>query len=435
MKKYTKFISKQNAYLRKRIARTRAKAGFVGILYLIATILLAGMAALLPVIVPTVGDNTVNLGALEFWKVFQAPDTTSVSGILTLAIAALYGLMLLGIVINVFRAFAQLNWLFKKKVSKTYGFNRNVYAMQELGYRFAGNFASILSFNFLIWVVASDATLAPVTLVAGLESLYNIYLILAVALVFHFFLGLTGGKISLFYEEGVGVVEQKRIVGRFAPFVRNLLQIVAVGAIMYFFIEVNSVHSFIQMCLPIANEAGEAEIEVLKMVQDGKIMDLIPYVLEVLTIIWIFVLVKHATSITEYRPEGTDAYGMKNYGLFSFFTVLTMGGCLALNVLNAGAFDINDPWTLNVVIIVAVALVMVIVEIAMHNAPALPDAKIEKAARKENEQMVSNIVERTVDAANEESDEMDLDYYIAQHHAARTSYGYLSPENTSCRYY
>lgn len=423
MKKYKTLKSKQYTYIKKRIAKTRAKATFVGFMYLIATIVLAALACF-PMVVPTVGNDTVvGLGVLElleFWKVFTALDLKSTSGVLSIAVAVIYGLMLLGILINVIKAISKLGWLFKKKASRTYGFNRNVYAMQDLGKIFSGTFAAIVIFNLLIWLVSESVTLAPFFLmsinVMGIE-ISNILVVLAVGILFHLWLGFVGGKVSLFLiEEGVGIVEEKRQCGRFAPLFRNLLQIAATFAMVYFFITYvgNGVYEYI---VNVVNVLTQASINDMISYVLGDIAALATLALEVLIAIWLIVLVYHTVNTTEYNLDGAAGYGMKNYTVFSFFTFLFAAGIVAVDIILAGNAFVADTFLntyLNILIVAGIALVMFIIQLIMNKAPALPG--------EEEEEIESEEVAETEVATEELSDDVDIEWYLENHHVAPASY-------------
>ncbi len=408
MKKYKTQKSKQYTYIKKRIAKTRSKAGFVGFLYLIATIVLAALACF-PVVVPTVGDTTVALGVLEFWKVFTALDLNSVVGVLSLAIAVIYGLMLLGVLINLIKAVSKLGWLFKKKASRAYGFNRNVYAMQDLGKIFSGTFAAIVIFNLLICLVSSSYTLAPVLSgilapisVMGIE-ISNILVVLAVGLVFHLWLGFMGGKVSLFLiEEGVGIVEEKRQCGRFASLFRNLLQIAATFAMAYFFLQYvgTTVYDYIVNFL--SSEAFVLEIPKLATVA-----------VEVLLALCLIVLVYHTVNTTEYNLDGAEGAGMKNYTVFSFFAFILAAAVVLVDMFLAGQAFVLETY-LNIVIVAGIAFVMFVIQLIMNKAPALPGEEEEEFVNEEATE--ANVVEEEL------SDDVDIEWYLDNHHVAPASY-------------
>ena len=171
------------------------KAKAFGLLYLIATIALTALACL-PLI--TFNDQTigVKLGVMEFWTVFTQLGE-GIQGIeLSLAVAVIYGLMLFVLVINLLRSVCKLGWLFKKKASRLYGFNRNMYAMDDMGRRFSGSFAAIVSSHLLIMLLVAEVAIQPLAFAA-----------LGVGVFFHFACGIPAGNVSLFDTEN-GVVKR-----------------------------------------------------------------------------------------------------------------------------------------------------------------------------------------------------------------------------------
>lgn len=366
MKNYKKkkVPSQQGIHLKKRIAATRGRAEFIGIVYLLAIIALVVAAAFVPVL----QAENAPLGVLTFWKVFAWSNLSALDTaekIIQVANATLYGLMLLGLVINIFKALSKLNWLFKKKGSQLYNFNRNVYAMEDLGEIFSGTFASIVIFHFLIYLICGEMTV-----------LWPTYVILGSGIFIHFFCGLIGGGASYFDKDARGnLIEKKRLIGLGAPFIRNLLQLIAVGGMIFFFVKASDLHTFIPHFL----EKGAFQTYLL-----GNWMGFLSVGLQILTIIWIIVLLTHATNITEFSIEGTEAAGMKNFRIFSFFTFLTAGGTVVCKYLfgqatfgvDAGGYtvvEIVKSLDYNSLFIAVIALVMFIIELIMTNMPHIPE--------------------------------------------------------------
>ncbi len=362
MKKYKvkSAPSQRGVYLKKSIARNRGRAKFVGIIYLLATIALAGVACL-----PLMTANNAPFGVQALIGAFGSisKDTfTTASGIVTLVNAVLYAVLLLALAINVLKAISKLGWLFKRKASRTYGFNRNAYAMEDLGNLFSGSFAAIVSVHFLIAVICGAFTVSPYMLI-----------VLGAGLLLHFFLGIVGGKIRYYTNEDGDVVEQKREVGRFAPFFRNLLQVAATFGIMYFFLKMSTVAGVIAPLL----EKGSIGNYVTP-----NFTAWISVLLQIFTMIWVFVLVKHATGTTEYGIEGPYGAGMKNYRVFSFFVFLTAGAtCVCRYLFGEVSFTngalaivkfVGENLDVTSIIIAGIALFMFIVELIMRNRPRRP---------------------------------------------------------------
>lgn len=367
-------LSQRGAYLKKSIAGTRCRAKFVGLLYLVGIIALAAVAALMPLFDLT-KQTLAPIGVFAFWQQFlpaNLANMTTAEGMIKLINAALYGLMLVGVVINALRGLGKLAWLFKKKASKTYGFNRNVYAMEDLGNIFSGSFAVIIVTYFLMAVVSGQLypnMMALIVVFGGAAA--------------HLVLGFIGGKVK-YYDIIDGEIEvQERTVRRFPALFRNVLQLGAVFAMLYFFMLVSTIHTVIGPLM----EVGGIQNYVL-----GQPMAYLSIVCQVLTLIFVLPLVKHATATTEYNLDGAYGPGMKTFRVFSFFTALAAAGTFACRyLLGEIVFSVNNGTTSFVVaqlfdkgsiIVAGVAFVMFIVELIMRNAPGY---KKEKKAKKENE--------------------------------------------------
>ncbi len=401
MKKKTNALAKQVRFMKKRIKKTRSKARFVGFLYLLGTILMAAAACALTLVAPTVNGEAVNLGIMEFWKPFTSiAGGLTVSQVVKLAICAFHALMLLTVVINVFRAFGKLGKLYRKKIDREdeESINCNVIAMQKLGKIFSCSFSAILVWNFLIALFSENGN-APkdfvnVSMVAGLP---NVLLVLAAGVVFHFICGLMGGKISLFYvEEEKGLIEQKREVGLFGRFVCNLFQVAIVLGLVYFFLQNNGVNAFVRTVIEntlVSMNVGNIVAEVTKI---------IPAV-EVVAMLCLIVLIKHATGVAEYNLDGKLGKGMKNGIVFAFFTFLLAAAVVVVEiVINKVAVGdiVKDT---NVLYYTAGAFGLWIIELIFRKAgrPKVEADEEEEEEAEEEEEKDDNMI--------------DLDTFIGTH--------------------
>ncbi len=356
MRKYRKTtaLTSRGLYLRKRIARNRSRAKFVGILYLLASIALAATVCLFPLL----KHELAALEVMEFWKIFK-PATfngfslSNTDLLYNLAVNGLYALMLLGLIINVLRSLGKLGWLFKKSANKSYGFNRNVYAMEDLGSIFSGSYAVMLVTYFLIAVICKDY--------GGNTYEIDEIMLLAVlggGIFIHLFCGIVGAKTRYYDFNNGEIVEQNRVVGRFAPFFRNLLQLASVFALMYFFLEVTTIN----VTLPKLLEKGGAAA----FVKD--IPALIEFAAQVVILLCLFVLAKHATATTEYNFDGVHGSGMKNFRVFSFFIFLLAGGAAAYKYLMVKPAVIDK----NLLIVAGIAFGTFVIELIMRKMPRFP---------------------------------------------------------------
>ena len=162
-----KRIQSKALLLKKRVRTVQGKAKTVGMLYLLGIVLMAVACAVL-----TLVTNTVVSGS----KFTQMPIMNAISLIVALfkggivnvikdaelmrAIISLllYIIMMLALVINILRALGKLGWLFKTKASYTYGFNRNMYAMDGLGKIFSGSFSALILTNLFMVLLFTQKT-------------------------------------------------------------------------------------------------------------------------------------------------------------------------------------------------------------------------------------------------------------------------------------
>ncbi len=303
--KYKSAPTKQGAYIRRRVAKNRHRAEFVGVIYLFATIALAALACL-----PMLDSAYAPVGIQNIMTLFSGTivlETTM--DVIKLVNAALYVLMLLGLFINIIRSLANLSHLFKKKVSRVYGLNANLDAMESMGVLFSGSFASVINFHFLIYILADKPNLTS-----------NLVIAAVLGLAVHFLCGFWSTKLSVFEKDAqVGIIEHKRAFSRALPIFRNVLQFVAVCAMLYYFVFGSTLSNYVNLLF--------ATDGVNKIVENY--MTCLPFVLQLLAAIWLMVLVKHATGVSEYDFRGPEAEGQHNHRIFSFLTLLTAGAIFA----------------------------------------------------------------------------------------------------------
>ena len=312
----------RNVQLRKRIKAVQKRAKFVGVLYLLGLLGLVALTAVMPLMEGAATALTVT----AFFKPFKTIFSGGMAGLKSLPVAdtfaafcaLLYGIMLLAMVIDVLRSFGKLNWLFKRRASYSNGFNRNMYAMDDIAKRFSGTFALIIITNLLIYMFSLGS--AKITTFG--------YITLAVGLFIHFTAGLLGGKVTLF-TTGDRVEEEEREHGLGVYFVRNLLQLGVVAVIVYFLLAQSVLTATIAKILDavMVSKTGFGSLDMKSLIPAG---------VEFVAWLCVFVLIKHATASTEYNRECMHGAGMKNFAVFSFFATLAIGALVALPFLNIG---------------------------------------------------------------------------------------------------
>ncbi len=345
------YVAAKSVNMRKRIGKAQGKAKWMGFFYFIGTLALLA-AACLGMFEYETADGKEYLWVLTFWKPFlEIKNGFSWEIIKPMIKPLIYTLMLLVLLINVFRCFGKFGWLFKKKASRKYGFNRNAFAMEDLGRIFSGSLFALIFWGCILYLTGYELTLMA-------------YIGVGVGFFFHFWCGLVGGNVSLFTAHG-GVQEEKRRFGRFSPFLRNLLQIAAIAGIAWFFLEMNTLHGFISDLVKTHDFKGILD-DMDALIAAGA---------ELLIVICWLVLVKHATATTEYDRDGSDAAGAHNFRIFTFFIFLLAGGLVAYQYFVMSVAFKNNMDTIWIAVI---AFVSFIIECIMRRFP-----KVKKSIRKQ----------------------------------------------------
>lgn len=393
--------------LRKRIRRNRTRAISYGLLYLLGIIAIAFVVVVdFP---PMLVHKDTPILITEIYTPLLDLDLNTVAGLTRLITCVLYTITLITVLVSVFKGCAKLGWLFKKTANETHGFNRNVYAMLDLGKFFSRSLTVVVINYFLVALLAET-----------MEFNMSFYIMLAVGLVLHFLCGLGGAKANFYDVENGQVIEQKRVVGRFAPFCRNLLQIITVLASMFLLLSFNAKDSD-------GNSTNPIILPILNAIEAGTIMaDIMNLLWNILLIVAIFgcltVLVAHAMGITEYNIDGAEGRGMRirlgdeisivKCCLFDFLFL----ALVAVALIMSGKMDAINLW-----IIVGISLFMFILEIVMRNLPKYPEDRIpmEKIDRNEEREVALNdfsktyadsVVENTMDKSQATRDDMERSY-------------------------
>lgn len=343
--------------LKKRLRKTHGKAKFVGFLYLLGSIALTAIACL-----PIFAINGTWLWAGNFWwyikEIFKAPRDWFSFGV-----AALYAIMLLAVAINCLRCFGKLGSLWAKKSKQAKGYNRNLCAMDEMGKLFSDSFSAIVGIHFLIYIVEP---------VGAVRITYVAYAMAAVGILLHFFCGLIGAKTSVFnVDKATGAVEEeKRPCKLFVYFFRNLVQIAAVAAIVWFFVRNCNFNDVVVGALAKNNPFRGGVMKVA-----------VPLALELAMVVWVLVLIKHATNVTEFNRFGIDGDGMKNFRVFSLFVALTSGGWYVIQRF----FNKTSPsWAF--AIIAGVAFAAFLIDCIFKSRPKENVVKVEEGEAEQTPQ-------------------------------------------------
>ena len=344
-----KRINSKAALLKHRVGVIHGRAKFVGVLYLLGTIAFAVLAAL-----STMIDGTVlainktfpllNLPVLTFYEplvaLFQNISALTADILLDGVVALLYAILLLILIINVFKALSKLGWLFKRRASYTNGFNRNMYAMDDLAKIFSSSLGAIVILYLQMYLLSAAPNAALSVNMVGLITL-------GVGLALHLLCGVVGGTVTLFTTADT-MEEEPREFGVGVFFVRNLIQIAAVAALVYFFIPQSGLYTALNdVAYNVVEKANTAWLT-------ANLTSLLPAAAELLAWVCISVLIKHAFSETEYNRDCLDGAGMKNFVVFSLLATVCLAAVMVLPTLGIGA-ALSQEKTTAVIIATAVA--------------------------------------------------------------------------------
>ena len=353
-------LTHESAYIKTRVSRNRARVQFVGVIYLLSTLLIA-LAACFPLFDLEMQEGAP-VGLSVFWKVLMPSNWKNLGGWvgkLSFINAGLYAVMIFVVLVCALIALAKISWLFKTKVSKTYGLNRNVYAMEDLGKLFSFTYALVLSVYFVMSVLCGESYINNL-----------MFLIIGIGLVVHLICGLIGGNASYFNIEDGRITEDARNVGRAPAFLRNVLQLVSVFVMMYYFQKVSTLHTVIGPLM----ESGAASKYVV-----GQPLTYVSIFFQFVACACLVPLLFHATSTTEYNIDGALGAGMKTFKIFIVVMFLAMGAVVAGQYLfGQMTFELVDGVVVNeavqalnvdAIILAVIAFAMCMVELIMRNMP------------------------------------------------------------------
>ena len=365
--------------LRLRSNTARRKAIFAGLLYVIGIIGLAA-AAFLPMtsgicIWAGYGDVSVANFCMPFAYFFTdlgAVIAAPAKYILGLVASLLYGLMLIVVVVNAFRAIAKLDHLCMKGHRRA-GFNQNKIAVDALGKLFSCSFSTVVVHTVIIMALFPEQS--PMFTMIGL-------MILAACLVIHFVSGAVAGTISRFTVRET-IAEYPRQYGMFSPVLRNFFQIAALGGIGYllkdFYTEAAS-----KILTKWANPV-EGLNKIIKVFQPEfnkpAFFILLGLALWLGGFICYLAIFRHAVNPTEFYACGKDK-GRKTVRFFAFNLFLVLLFTAAAPIAKAWVVDGSFPSNvldivkenLYVLIAMGVALVLFVIECLMAKLPMLTKA-------------------------------------------------------------
>ena len=290
----------RHVYMKQRIYSSQRKAKWIGIMYLLATFVVTILACLphMAISDPTYPPN-VSLGAeINVFDMIENFSGDILPFVVIVIISTMYDILFL----NIIRVCIKLGWLFKKNASRLYGFNRNMYAMDDMSRIYSCTLSTTIVFHVFIILFAGKVEFDPIT-----------FILLGVGLLFHFVLGILGGHVSIFDTES-RIVEIKRECGTFSAFFRNAVQLVVVGVLAFVMMEGNSILPFVQALI---TERGA--------VFKG---DLAPVIMSISQIVllgvWVLMVV-YATGVKEFDMEGRHAPGRNAFLVYALIATIVTG--------------------------------------------------------------------------------------------------------------
>ncbi len=339
---------KKYSQIKHRIKRSQTQAKVLGFLYLLGIVGVTVLACF-----PLIQVSGVTLGVMGFWKpflLFKGGKFLAVlkTNVVALSVALLYALMLFGLLVNIIRSIVKLSWLFKRKASKLYGFNRNMYAMEDLAKLFSQVFNCVLCFHLMIAV-----------LTGGMKLTLLAYITLGVGVGLHLLLTPFTGNVSLYTTEN-GITEEKRIVGNFTPILRNLLQLGATGGTLFFFVKKLKQLNLVQAFIVDLTQNG------LKAIT-GNIKLIIVPALSIVLLILVMCMTAYALGIKEFDSEGARSRGRKGFLWISLLTFIVAVGMYVVGTLFA-----KNQITVELIYIALIAFAMFILEILLRKYPKFP---------------------------------------------------------------
>ncbi len=304
---------------RRKAKKMHKKAKRVAWIYLLGLLAMA-VLSLLPCLQIKYengnGGLFGNLCITNFFRPIFAVFSGKFDGAL---VGVIYLVMVIITMRNLIRSFSYVHKATKKNYRNVSAFNRNVAAMEELGDIFSSSLATMVVCYFLMYLLTPMEGTFSISRGENAFTLMG-YIALAVGLVVHFVAGTYGGTSSLFLV-GVTVEEKKRKDSVWLYFLRNFIQVVVVAAVVYMVAPVFTLYKYIP-----GFKISELFAEDL--------MVMLGVILQLLSAIFIVILLVRVTSSVEFGLTGMDASGMRKYAVF----VLIVG------VFCVGLFIVDKDW-------------------------------------------------------------------------------------------
>ncbi len=300
----------------KKIKKTHNRTKWASACYTFAAFVITVLAFFPTVNVKFAGENKLFIGT--FFKPIVNIFKNNLN-IFDLIVMVLYIVMAVLIVVSFFKCFTRFGKIMRRNSGNVTTCNKNLLIMEEIGNAFSGLFASYIIFNLAIYMMSYSVVPAPKPF--GAVSLWGI-IGLAVGVLMHFIAGVLGGGVSFFIVTA-SIEEKKREDKLIIFFLRNLIQVLAVAGMLFFFVPTTNL--YIEIGRMFAKEPS------VFTNMSADLLAFLAVVLQAGIIATVAVLIKHATAPTEYNLIGMDGPGMYNFRVFGIITTLL---CIGLYFLD-----------------------------------------------------------------------------------------------------
>ncbi len=335
----------------KRIKKAHKRTKGVSAIYAFAALVLTALTFFPTINVQFAGKDKLFIGSF-FWPIINIfKNNLNVLDIITMV---LYIAMAVLVVVNFFKCITRFGKIMRRNSGNVTTCNKNLLIMEEIANAFSSAFAAFLIFNLIIFMINYSAP--STSKLFGAVTLWGMAAV-AVSVIAHFVCGVLGGNVSVFII-GSSIEEKKREdkIGIF--FLRNLIQVIAVAAILFFFVPATNLY------IELGKMLVTKEPSVFNNI-GGDLFAFLAVAMQAGVVVMLAILIKHATATTEYNLIGMDGAGMHNFRIFGLITAVL---CVALFI-----FDTKDGSQLNYIFAGVIALVASVLDFIIK--PRVPKEK------------------------------------------------------------
>lgn len=336
---------------RKRIKKAHSKAKLVSGLYTLGSLALLALVFLTTLNVRFAGDYSLSIATFFRPLLGIFKGSFDIVGVISMV---LYLLLVIIALIGFFKCFSKFGRILRRSYKNVTTCNKNMLLMEEAGFAFSRTLVAYVVISFIITMLSYAQLNEAGEVIQMSFTLFGL-IALAVGLIIHFVAGTIGGTISIFIV-GASIDEKQREDKITIFLLRNLVQVIALAAIWYFFVPATNLYDQLGLM-------AQKSPECLLTNPSKDMLAFIGLLLQPVACIWIIVLMKHALSTTEYNLSGMYGPGMNIFRIFSVFTMLTAVGLFVLDLFKGNMI-------INYVMVAVIALVAFILDLIIK--PRIP---------------------------------------------------------------